>query len=313
MKITIFDYGFGNVRSSQRAFEAAFSSESSGELSASKLGVFSGEFSGESYCTKPAESSGEFSGTKPDVQITNSLDFVRESQIVVIPGVGNFGACVDGFRSSGGLEMLKICEEQNIKVFGICVGMQILFDSSTESGGSTGLGVFHGDFTKIEADVVPHMGWNSLNQGCTSENNSDDCCSEKLGADNQGCTSEKNTSSVDSCCSEKNSDGCCSEKLGADNQGCTSEKKSDGECSEKLGSFEQGRTSENDNFYFVHSYALKFLKNPELTDQFGSYTITKIGDYEFISSVTSKDGRIVATQFHPEKSGQSGLSFIKNA
>ncbi|ORZ32222.1 imidazole glycerol phosphate synthase [Catenaria anguillulae PL171] len=83
------------------------------------------------------------------IPISSEADFAT-ADIVVFPGVGAFGQAIDGLRAKG------------FPFFGICVGLQSLFASSTESPGVTGLGVIPYTITKFSSDskVVPHMGWN---------------------------------------------------------------------------------------------------------------------------------------------------------
>jgi imidazole glycerol-phosphate synthase subunit HisH len=82
---------------------------------------------------------------------------------VVLPGVGNFGACMRALRESG-LERATLDAATDGRPFlGICVGMQMLFDGSDESPGEAGLGVVAGRITRLPETVrLPQMGWNTL-------------------------------------------------------------------------------------------------------------------------------------------------------
>lgn len=82
---------------------------------------------------------------------------------IVVPGVGHFGATAS--LTGPWREEILRCVEAGVPIFGICLGMQWLFDGSTEAPGVPGLGVFHGLCTRIEAPQplkVPHVGWNTL-------------------------------------------------------------------------------------------------------------------------------------------------------
>ena len=81
----------------------------------------------------------------------------------MVPGVGAFAACMAGINAvRGGTVVWNRLRHQQ-PVLGICVGMQVLFERGVEHGiESTGLGVLAGDVTRLQADVVPHMGWNTV-------------------------------------------------------------------------------------------------------------------------------------------------------
>ncbi len=73
---------------------------------------------------------------------------------VIVPGVGAFNYVMGRFRERGGPAIIA-----DRPVFGICVGMQIMFEASTEKGKHSGLGIFTGDVEKLPAERLPHMGW----------------------------------------------------------------------------------------------------------------------------------------------------------
>ena len=192
--IAILDYGSGNLRSAERAFELA----------------------------------------SDEVVVTSDPKICIEADGLVVPGVGAFAACMEQFLKIDGKRIIEERVAKARPIFGICVGMQIFFDSSTEKKNSDGLGILSGGVSEIESSILPHMGWNTVNAPIES-------------------------------------------KLFA-------------------GIHEQ-------SFYFVHSFAVK-------NKVAGAINSTSNYGEEFVSAV-EKDF-IVATQFHPEKSGNAGAILIKN-
>ena len=94
--------------------------------------------------------------------ITGDDATAAAADALVIPGVGHFGACVRAIRHHGLNETIRNFCSSGRPVFGVCVGMQILFEGSDEST-EAGLGFFHGVSLKLPADVkVPHMGWDTV-------------------------------------------------------------------------------------------------------------------------------------------------------
>ena len=82
---------------------------------------------------------------------------------LVVPGVGAFRACVDGVRAVKGHEVIGRRLAGGRPVLGICVGMQILFEHGVEHGVDTeGLDEWPGVVERLQAPVVPHMGWNTV-------------------------------------------------------------------------------------------------------------------------------------------------------
>ena len=120
--IAILDYGSGNLRSAERAFQN--------------------------------------SGT--EVLVTSDYETALNADGLVVPGVGAFAACMNGIRKINGNELIKTRIQNKKPIFGICVGMQILFDAGLENGKHDGLGVLPGVVEKLEADILPHMGWNTV-------------------------------------------------------------------------------------------------------------------------------------------------------
>jgi glutamine amidotransferase len=97
------------------------------------------------------------------VTVTADLSQARAADGLVVPGVGAFAACMAGITAIGGDDLVRSLLEQGRPVLGICVGMQILFESGVEHGVQTdGIGVVPGAVTRLQADVVPHMGWNTI-------------------------------------------------------------------------------------------------------------------------------------------------------
>jgi len=120
--IAILDYGSGNLRSALRAFERA----------------------------------------GKDVVLTSDYSVALEAEGLVVPGVGAFGACMQGLKSVKGDQLVRERMKDARPTIGICVGMQILFDSGLEHGENEGVGIWPARVEKLEAKVLPHMGWNTV-------------------------------------------------------------------------------------------------------------------------------------------------------
>jgi glutamine amidotransferase len=123
--VAIVDYGVGNLRSAQKAFE---------------------------HLGQPAE-------------ITSDARRIAAAPAVVLPGQGAFGTCMKNLAETRLLEPVREAALSGRPFLGICVGMQLLFDESEESPGVRGLGVFAGRVVRFPRDPVrkvPHMGWNQL-------------------------------------------------------------------------------------------------------------------------------------------------------
>ena len=121
--VVVLDYGSGNLRSAQRALQRA--------------------------------------GAEPEV--TADAASALNARGLVVPGVGAFAACMRGLRSVRGDEVIAKRLARSRPVLGICVGMQILFAEGLEHGDRTaGCGAWPGVVDRIEAPVLPHMGWNTV-------------------------------------------------------------------------------------------------------------------------------------------------------
>ncbi|SBS75937.1 Imidazole glycerol phosphate synthase subunit HisH [uncultured Mycobacterium sp.] len=119
--VVVLDYGSGNLRSAQRALE--------------RVGA--------------------------DVEVTADAQRALNADGLVVPGVGAYEACMTGLRGIGGEHIIAERVAAGRPVLGVCVGMQILFARGVEFGvESTGCGQWPGSVTRLDAPVIPHMGWN---------------------------------------------------------------------------------------------------------------------------------------------------------
>ena len=101
-----------------------------------------------------------------DPEITADHDIIRAADHVIFPGVGAAATCMNILRDRGLDVALREAVDDGKPVFGICVGMQLLFDHSEEDGGVDTLGLLPGRVRKFDLDdptlKVPHMGWNPV-------------------------------------------------------------------------------------------------------------------------------------------------------
>jgi glutamine amidotransferase len=199
-RVVVLDYGSGNLRSAQRALE--------------RVGA--------------------------DVTVTGDLDAAAEAEGLVVPGVGAYKTCMEGIETLGAGPMIADRIGAGRPVLGICVGMQVLFETGEEHGVVTkGLGVVPGTVSRLDADVVPHMGWNTVDWPAGSV-------------------------------------------LGAGLDAGT-------------------------RFYFVHSYAAK----PSEAQAFHGVRVASATHGEsFVAAFEHET--LMATQFHPEKSGDAGAQLLAN-
>jgi len=97
------------------------------------------------------------------VTITTDPSVVRSADGLVVPGVGAFAACMAGIESVRGAELIDSRLAGGRPVLGICVGMQVLFSHGVEHGVDTmGLDQWPGTVDRLPAQVLPHMGWNTI-------------------------------------------------------------------------------------------------------------------------------------------------------
>lgn len=103
-----------------------------------------------------------------DPVLISSPSSVREAGALVLPGVGSFEAGIFSLRDRGLIEPLKEHFTSDKPFLSVCLGMQLLFESSEESPGVTGLSLLPGEINRFPNDVVvPHFGWNRLESQTT--------------------------------------------------------------------------------------------------------------------------------------------------
>jgi len=118
--IAIVDYGMGNRRSVEKALEHV--------------------------------------GAEP--RLTADHATIKAADGIVVPGVGAFPEAMRRFRAAGLDELVRERAEAGVPLLGLCLGMQVLFESSEEHEGATGLGLLPGRVMALKAPRVPHIGWN---------------------------------------------------------------------------------------------------------------------------------------------------------
>lgn len=100
-----------------------------------------------------------------DVAVTSDAETILQADGVILPGVGAFGDAMKKLQDYGLIEVIKEVVNKGIPFLGICLGLQLLFESSEESPGVAGLGILKGKIVRIpdgEGIKIPHIGWNSL-------------------------------------------------------------------------------------------------------------------------------------------------------
>lgn len=201
--VVILDYGSGNLRSAERALAR----------------------------------------TGAQVTVTADYDAAMDADGLVVPGVGAFAACMSGLKSVIGERIIGRRLSAARPVLGICVGMQILFERGVEHGVETeGCGEWPGTVERLEAPVLPHMGWNTV---------------------------------------KAPADSVLFAGLDADTR-----------------------------FYFVHSYGVReweLQPGPGFTPPLVTWAEHGV---PFVAAV--ENGPLMATQFHPEKSGDAGAALLTN-
>jgi imidazole glycerol-phosphate synthase subunit HisH len=104
--------------------------------------------------------------TGASVTVTSDFDAALNSDGLVVPGVGAYEACMQGLTAVRGQRIIDRRVAGNRPVLGICVGMQILFERGVEHGVETaGVGEWPGTVERLQAPIVPHMGWNTVVPG----------------------------------------------------------------------------------------------------------------------------------------------------
>jgi glutamine amidotransferase len=199
-RVVVLDYGSGNLRSAQRAL--------------ARVGA--------------------------DVTVTADLAEAARSDGLVVPGVGAYAACMAGIDAIDAGPTIADRVRAGAPVLGICVGMQVLFESGEEHDVVTkGLGLVPGSISRLRAPIVPHMGWNVVDWPAGSV-------------------------------------------LGAGIEAGT-------------------------RFYFVHSYAAHATDAQAAA---GVRLAMATHARPFVAAV--EHGPLMATQFHPEKSGDAGAALLAN-
>ncbi|MGO5315228.1 imidazole glycerol phosphate synthase subunit HisH [Bilifractor sp. LCP21S3_A7] len=176
-----------------------------------------------------------------EVTVTRDAGVLRSADKVVLPGVGNFGDCMQNLEKFGLVPVIREIASSGKPFLGICVGLQLLFDESEESPGVKGLGILKGRILRIpdgENRKIPHMGWNSLH--LVRQNGT--------------------------------------------------------------GRLFRG-IPEQSYVYFVHSYYLKAADES---------IVTATTEYGVTIHASVEKGNVFATQFHPEKSSDTGLAILRN-
>jgi len=103
--------------------------------------------------------------TGAETRLVTTAEEVASSEKLVLPGVGAFGDAMAHLQQQGMIEALKAYATSGRPLLGVCLGMQLLFDSSEEDPNVAGLGIFSGTVKRFPPNMglkVPHMGWNSL-------------------------------------------------------------------------------------------------------------------------------------------------------
>ena len=121
-RVAILDYGMGNLRSVYKALEHV--------------------------------------GAEPE--LTSDHARVREADAIVLPGVGAMPKAMEQVRALGLDELLHERVDADVPVIGLCMGMQLLFESTTELGGAEGIGLLAGPVEQLEAPKIPQIGWNAV-------------------------------------------------------------------------------------------------------------------------------------------------------
>jgi imidazole glycerol-phosphate synthase subunit HisH len=92
--------------------------------------------------------------------VTADHDEIRAAEKVILPGVGAFPEAMRNLRKTGLDDVLRERAQAGVPLLGICLGMQLLFESTTEHEGAEGLKILPGEVTALKAPRLPHIGWN---------------------------------------------------------------------------------------------------------------------------------------------------------
>ena len=104
--------------------------------------------------------------TGADVEVSADFDTALRADGLVVPGVGAYAACMAGLTAVRGARIIDRRLAGGRPVLGICVGMQILFERGVEHGVATdGVGEWPGVVERLQAPIIPHMGWNTVAPG----------------------------------------------------------------------------------------------------------------------------------------------------
>ena len=98
--------------------------------------------------------------------LTRDPEVILQSDHIILPGVGSFGDAMENLNKFGLIDVIHEAINRKIPFLGICLGLQLLFESSEETPGVAGLGILKGKIVRIPEGPglkIPHMGWNSLN------------------------------------------------------------------------------------------------------------------------------------------------------
>lgn len=100
-----------------------------------------------------------------EVSITRDAEEILHAEKVILPGVGAFGEAMEKLHAYGLVPVIRQIADQGTPFLGICLGLQLLFESSEESPGVAGLGLLKGKILRLPKESglkIPHIGWNSL-------------------------------------------------------------------------------------------------------------------------------------------------------
>ena len=98
--------------------------------------------------------------------LTRDPEVILQADHIILPGVGSFGDAMENLNKFGLIDVIHEAINRKIPFLGICLGLQLLFESSEETPGVAGLGILKGKIVRIPEGSglkIPHMGWNSLN------------------------------------------------------------------------------------------------------------------------------------------------------